>query len=107
MTTYTKNSSLADPSLVFEDEIQIAKKYVKILKDTHKVDIIIALTHLGTIKESATYVTSIDLAKAVDQIDLIIDGHSHTKFQNPLYVGKTAIVSAYERGKFVGKAKML
>jgi 5'-nucleotidase/UDP-sugar diphosphatase len=105
-TTYTKNSSLADPSLVFEDEIQSAKKYVKILKDTHKVDIIIALTHLGTIKESATYLTAIDLAKAVDQIDLIIDGHSHTKFQNPLYVGKTAIVSAYERGKFVGKAKI-
>ncbi|MBR2164033.1 MAG: 5'-nucleotidase C-terminal domain-containing protein [Campylobacter sp.] len=106
-TSQTKSSSSPGSELIFENEISSAKKYIKILKDTYKADIIIALTHLGSDKESPEQITSIMLAEATSGIDLIVDGHSHTKFQTPLYVNQTAIVSANEWGKYVGKAKLI
>lgn len=106
-TSQTKSSSSPGSELIFDNEIDSAKKYIKILKDTYNADIIIALTHLGSEQESPDQVTSIKLAKSTNGIDIIIDGHSHTKFQTPLYINGTAIVSANEWGKYVGKAKLI
>lgn len=97
-----RNPSL-DKSFTFEDEIQVAQKYVEILKTKEFADVIILLGHLGDFKEGEEHITSVELAESVDGIDLIIDGHSHTKFEEPLYVKDTAIVSANEWGKFMGE----
>ncbi|MDR2898280.1 MAG: 5'-nucleotidase C-terminal domain-containing protein [Spirochaetaceae bacterium] len=91
-----------DKSLVFLDEIETAKHMVQLLKEQEKADVIIALTHMGLVKETDTHITSIDLAEAVPGINLVIDGHSHTLLDEPVIAAGTPIVSANEWGKYVG-----
>ena len=95
-----------DVSLLFENEIAATTKYVEILKERKNCDIIIVLGHLGDVLEEASQNTSIKLAEAVPGIDIIVDGHSHTKMEKPLEVNGTYIVSANEWGKFVGKGTL-
>jgi 5'-nucleotidase/UDP-sugar diphosphatase len=90
--------------LKFIHEIEAAKSAVDLLRNKEQVDIVIALTHIGDVRESADQVTSPDLAAAVSGIDLIVDGHSHSRFEQPLVVGDTRIVTAHERGGIVGEA---
>jgi len=95
-----------DKNLSFLPEIKAAQDAVNLLLAKEKVDFIIALTHMGDKKESEEHVTSPMLAQAVPGINIIIDGHSHTKFEEPLIVGDTRIVSANEWGKVVGQGKL-
>jgi len=99
-------SSPADSDLNFINEIEAARETVEILRDREKVDIVIALTHIGNVKEAPDHVTSPELAIAVDGIDIIIDGHSHTFMDAPVKLNETWIVSANEWGKYVGHAKL-
>lgn len=87
--------------LVFADEIATAKEMVKILREKEKVQVVIALVHMGL---DPVYVPgSRGLAAAVPGIDLIIDGHSHTLIKEPVVVNGTPIVQAYQWGLDVGK----
>ncbi|MDR0639873.1 MAG: 5'-nucleotidase C-terminal domain-containing protein [Spirochaetaceae bacterium] len=101
-TLRTKIVASPDKSLVFIPEIEAAQDAVAVLKK-EKVDIIIGLTHIGDVREAPDHVTSPALAQAVPDIDIIIDGHSHSLFEEPLKVGGTWIVTANEWGKQVGK----
>ena len=101
-TLRTLTISSPDESLVFADEIATAQEYVDILKNTMKCDIIIVLGHLGDVVEEASQNTSIKLAETVSGIDIIVDGHAHTKMEEPLFVNGTYVVSANEWGKYVG-----
>ena len=69
-------------------------------------DIIIVLGHLGDVLEESTQNTSVKLAENVEGIDIIVDGHAHTKMEKPLEVNGTYIVSANEWGKVVGKGTL-
>lgn len=102
-TNRTMKIASPDETLIFKDEIEVAKEIVPYLKEKEFVDVVIVLGHLGSVEEESNQNTSIKLAQEVDSIDLIIDGHSHTKFEEPLYVNGTPIVSANEWGKFVGQ----
>jgi len=62
----------------------------------NQVDIIIALTHIGFEDDKS-------LASNVENIDIIIGGHSHTIRWTPWNVGKTKIVQAGAYGKYVGR----
>jgi 5'-nucleotidase/UDP-sugar diphosphatase len=84
------------------NEIEAAREMVKTLK-AKKADIIIAVTHIGDVKESEDHVNSPSLAEAVPGIDIIIDGHSHSYFTEPLVVNGAYIVTANEWGKYVGE----
>ena len=111
LTTLRTLAMAGNDSFVFTDfdflpEIETARELVTLLREKEKVDIIIALTHIGDIKEDDTHVTSPDLAVAVPEIDIIVDGHTHTKFEAPVQIGNTYIVSANEWGKFVGQGKL-
>ena len=101
-TLRTLEISNPDENLVFTDEIKAAKKYVEFLREKQKCDVIILLGHLGDVEEAANQVTSVKLAESVPGIDIIVDGHAHTKMAKPLVVNGTYIVSAYEMGKVVG-----
>jgi 5'-nucleotidase/UDP-sugar diphosphatase len=90
--------------LNFINEIEAARAAVDLLRRREAVDIVIALTHIGDVRESDSQVRSPELAAAVPGIDIIVDGHSHTLFSEPMRVGDTFIVSAGERGFFVGAA---
>ncbi|MDR0910836.1 MAG: 5'-nucleotidase C-terminal domain-containing protein [Spirochaetaceae bacterium] len=105
-TLRTKEIASPDKSLVFLDERDSAAKAVAHLKMRENVDFIIALTHMGDVKETPEHVTSLDLAKDVDGINLIIDGHSHSFFKSPKLVNNTYIVSANEWGKYVGQVNV-
>lgn len=86
--------------LTFEDPVKAAKAMVERLKD--ETDIIIALTHLGEEGEN----TSIEVANAVEGIDLIVDGHSHSVYEEGMTVNDVLIVSAGEHSKYLGTAEI-
>ena len=109
--TTLRTLSMASPThfvsnINFLPEIDAARDAVAILRDREKVDIVIALTHIGDVKEYPDHVTSPELAAAVPGIDIIVDGHSHTKFDAPKWAGETYIVSSNEWGKYVGQGKL-
>ncbi len=107
ITTKNLNIIAMNPSkFQILDEIETARNMVRFLRKEKHADFIVAVTHLGILKEMGTEFTSLELADAVPGIDLIIDGHSHTKMEVPLRSSKTQtpIVSANEWNKFLGKA---
>ena len=87
----------------FTDMIKAAKSSVEKLKNTEKVDVVIALTHLGL--NEGDYTSDL-IAKNVEGIDLIIDGHSHTTLENGQKEGNTLIVSTGSSMKAVGKVEI-
>ena len=106
--TTLRTLTIANPdnSLAFIDEIKAAKEAVALLRNKEKADIIIAITHIGDEEEYPGHITSPMLAIAVPDIDIIVDGHSHSKFDAPIMFGNTHIVTANEWGKFAGKGKL-
>ena len=95
-----------DKSLTFTDEIETAKEMVATLRNKEKCDIVILVGHLGDVEEVPTHETSLKIAEAVDGIDLIIDGHSHSYFAEPKVVNNTQIVSSEQWGHYVGTAEL-
>ncbi|AFH65854.2 5'-nucleotidase C-terminal domain-containing protein [Paenibacillus caseinilyticus] len=88
--------------LTFHDPALEAKAIVGELKG--KVDAIIALAHLG-VDESSTD-TSIKVAQAVPEIDVIIDGHSHTEMKEGTQVGPVLIAQTGEYLKNIGRVDL-
>lgn len=72
----------------FDDAVEAAKKTVSKLKNDEKCDVIIALTHIG-MTEKEGMLSSRDIAKAVQEINVIIDGHTHAQYDE--VVGNTLI----------------
>ena len=66
-------------------------------------DVIIALTHLGL----DGYHTSVALAQAVPEIDIIIDGHSHDLLPTGLLEEGVLIVQAGEHGAYLGRVDVV
>ena len=66
--------------------------------------LVIALSHSGTSDKGKG--EDYELAEAVQGIDLIVSGHTHTTLPEPIRVGDTWIVSAGEYGKFLGVVQM-
>ncbi len=67
---------------LYSEPIKVAKQYVNLLKNDLKCDLIICLSHLGY-KYDTDKVSDRILAQAVDGIDLIIGGHTHTFMKKP------------------------
>lgn len=92
-------------NLVFEDEVKTAKKIVPDLEK--KADIVIALAHLGIFNDPEK--GSRRLARNVKGIDVIVDGHSHTKIDAPVVETphgtqeQTLIVQAWKWGLVLGR----
>jgi len=89
--------------LTFKDPVAVAKEMVAELES--KIHVIIALVHLGVDEE--TEVKSTDIAAAVDGIDLIVDGHSHTELPEGLLINNTMIVQAGVHDKNLGVVEIL
>jgi 5'-nucleotidase/UDP-sugar diphosphatase len=95
-------------NLVFEDEVEVAQNLVPKLRE--KADVVIALVHLGIFESPQK--GSKRLASEVAGIDLIVDGHSHTKLGAPIMVRhrasghETPIVQAWKYGLVLGKVEL-
>ncbi len=94
-TTYKTHPDNVN-GLVFEDPKTAAKRMVDELKG--KVDIIIAVGHLG---DEGDY-SSMSVCEAVDGIDVFVDGHSHHVYDPAKRVNGTLIVQAGEKTKNLG-----
>lgn len=81
------------------DPVAIAKEVVQKLQ-TEKVDVIIALSHLGLNKADRNH--SQKLATEVAGIDLIIDAHSHTALEKGLVVNDVLIAQTGHRTNNLG-----
>ena len=85
--TYMTGNPQNIQDIEFADPVEVANELVPLLKS--KADIVIALVHLGSYNPfyaKGKAIGSIRLAQEVQGIDLIIDGHSHTKMKEPLEV---------------------
>ncbi|MEC8580069.1 MAG: 5'-nucleotidase C-terminal domain-containing protein [Pseudomonadota bacterium] len=102
LATDTVETSSPSAAVIFSDEIENLQQDVATLTDAG-VSKIIALNHVGVTKDMA-------IAEAVDGLDAVVGGHSHTKFSNteegamayPTMVGDVPVVQAYAYSKYVG-----
>ncbi|AYK06749.1 bifunctional metallophosphatase/5'-nucleotidase [Brevibacillus laterosporus] len=83
--------------LTFKSPVEVAKKMVPELKK--EVDHVVVVSHIGIDVDR-------EVAKAVDGIDLIVGGHSHTPLRQPEKVNGTYIVQDWEYGKSLGRADL-
>ncbi len=98
----TVETSSPSQAVIFTDEIESLQGDVATLEG-EGVNKIIALTHVGVSKD-------MEIAGAVDGVDVVVGGHSHTLFSNteagamayPTMVGDTPVVQAYAYSKYVG-----
>ena len=86
----------------FENVVETSEKFLPELNQ--KADVVVALAHLGYGPgDDSEYNTSDDLANAFDNLDVIVDGHSHTLFEEPPYLNETILVQAGDWNKYVGR----
>jgi 5'-nucleotidase len=112
LATDTAETSSPGPDITFQDEITYLKGAVKEIEG-QGVNKIIALTHVGYNKDKA-------IAAAVDGIDVVVGGHSHTYLsstdnkssgpyptlvKNPSGV-EVPVVTAYAYSKYLGELKV-
>ncbi len=103
-TEDTAETSSPGKDVVFRDAVTSAQAAVEAM-EKEGLDKIIALSHLGYAKDLA-------LAEAVEGIDLIVGGHTHTTLNAPEVVTDgqhhtpTVIVQANEWGKFLGRVDL-
>jgi 5'-nucleotidase len=72
---------------VYQNPIDMAQEYARILKKEHKCDLIICLSHLGyQYKNDENKISDLKLAAQTRDIDLIIGGHTHTFLEKPTVV---------------------
>ena len=91
----------------FPDALETGQEMVKVLRETEKVDLVIALSHGGVEKGKDGRFTEGDdvrLAKAVPGIDVVIGGHSHTALQEAIIVNdRTPVVQAGKESQNLGE----
>jgi len=91
----------------FSDAIETAKEVVKVLRETEKVDVVIALSHGGVQKaKDGSYSNGDDvsLAVAVPGIDVVIGGHSHTELHEAILMnGRTPVVQTGKESQNLGE----
>lgn len=104
-TKNTANVSVNAGSVHFKDETETARKMVGLLRG-QKVDVVIGLVHLGFNESTSGFTTSVKLANAVEGIDILVDGHSHSYIERPERVNNTWIVTANQSGRYVGEGKL-
>jgi len=99
----TGDLSSPGSNIQFNDPVVAVRTEVEALKAA-EIDIIIVLSHSG-------YQQDLRIASQVDDVDVIVGGHSNTLLSNtsegaagpyPTMVGNTAIVQAYAYGKYLG-----
>ena len=91
----------------FGDPVETARELVKVLREKEKVDVVIALSHGGMVKDKDGRYTAgedVHLARDVPGIDVVVSGHSHTFLAEAVVVdGRTPVVQAGKNGECLGE----
>ncbi len=72
------------------------QEYVDELRDEHKVDCVVVLSHDG-------FSVDQEVARKVSGIDFILSGHTHDPSPSPIVINNTVIVIAGSHGKYIGR----
>jgi len=72
------------------------QEYVNELRNEHKVDCVVVLSHDG-------FSVDQEVARMVHGIDFILSGHTHDPSPKPIVIEGTVIVIAGSHGKYVGR----
>jgi 5'-nucleotidase / UDP-sugar diphosphatase len=112
LATDTDITSSGGPNVTFGDEIEYLNDAVSRM-EAEGIDKIVLLSHVGIVRDR-------EIAAAVDGIDVIVGGHSHTLFSNteegamayPTMVANPSgaevpIVHAYAYSKYVGELQVV
>lgn len=96
--TYYKTSYKDINTLKIEEPQKSVEELLENLKN-EKIDMFIGITHLGLDKSTKEKNRSEYLAKKFSQLDILLDGHSHTEIKEKFIVNKTVIsqVGNYNR----------
>ena len=94
--------------MILEDPIETAKAAVAAGVAECEAEygvhpVVVCLSHSGT---SGGKGEDYELAEAVEGIDVIVSGHTHTTLREPITVNGTLIVSAAEYGRYLGVLKL-
>ncbi len=103
-TAYKTNPKNVE-GLTFGTPAEYAEKTVAKLKE-EGAQLIIAVCHLGIDESTLKENQSIGVVEAVDGIDILVDGHSHTDLKNGMVVNDTMIVQTGEYDKNFGVVRV-
>ena len=97
-------SRLENAAEVEKDLVSVARKMAELLRRKEKVDVVVALTHIGLELDKL-------LAEKVPGIDVICGAHSHDLLKTPYVVRhpdgrKTVVIQTGTRGRFLGVLKL-
>ncbi|MBZ5537933.1 MAG: 5'-nucleotidase C-terminal domain-containing protein [Acidobacteriia bacterium] len=102
-----KSVTVGAGAVTFADPIETAREMVRLLRETEKVDVVIALSHGGVVKGNDSSFTDgedVQLARDVPGIDVVVGGHSHTLLREAIIVnGRTPVVQAGKNGEDLGE----
>ena len=90
-----------DPAAVAQETVDAAVAECESVYGAHPV--VVCLSHSGT---SGGMGEDYELAEAVNGIDVIVSGHTHSTLKEPIEVNGTLIVSATDYGRRLGVLKL-
>lgn len=85
-------------NIQFISAVDTARKMVPEMKEKG-ADMVIILSHMGVKSDK-------ELAKNIDNVDVIVGGHSHTELHDPVKIAGTTIIQAGSQGKYLGKMEL-
>ncbi|MFK5938343.1 MAG: thiosulfohydrolase SoxB [Sulfurimonas sp.] len=94
--TSTANPKEFTEGWSFGLRLETLQEYVNELKNEHKVDCVVVLSHDG-------FSVDQEVARKVKGIDFILSGHTHDPSPQPITINGTVIVIAGSHGKFIGR----
>lgn len=86
----------------FKDPVESAKKILSEIEEKEDVDLVVCVSHSGTNFDDADKSEDEILAKSVDDIDVIVSGHSHTELPQPIVYDDTYVVSCGQYNDNIG-----
>jgi len=94
--TSTANPKEFTQGWSFGLRLDTLQEYVDELREEHKVDCVVVLSHDG-------FSVDQEVARQVNGIDFILSGHTHDPSPKPIVINGTVIVIAGSHGKYVGR----
>lgn len=94
--TSTANPKEFTQGWSFGLRLESLQEYVDELKNEHKVDCVVLLSHDG-------FSVDQEVARKVHGIDFILSGHTHDPSPQPIVIDGTVIVIAGSHGKYIGR----
>ena len=94
--TSTANPKEFTQGWSFGLRLDTLQTYVNELRNEHKVDCVVLLSHDG-------FSVDQEVARQVSGIDFILSGHTHDPSPKPITINNTVIVIAGSHGKYIGR----